>query len=50
LLETQGCRSCALSYSPQNTVARALYQSLGFVETGEIEDGELVARLSPDGC
>ena len=50
LLETGGCSSCALSYSPGNFVARDLYLSLGFVETGEIEDGELVARLSADGC
>ena len=49
LLETGGCGSCALSYSPGNSVARDLYLSLGFVETGEIEDGELVARLSPEG-
>jgi len=50
LLETGGCSSCALSCSPGNSVARDLYLSLGFVETGEIEDGELVARLSADGC
>jgi diamine N-acetyltransferase len=47
LLETEGCDSCALSYSPENAVARALYASLGFVETGEQEGDELVARLSP---
>lgn len=41
-----GPASChvALSYSPENSVARHLYQSLGFVETGEMEDGEIVAR------
>jgi diamine N-acetyltransferase len=49
LLETGGCSSCALSYSPGNSVARDLYLALGFVETGEIEDDELVARLSPSG-
>jgi diamine N-acetyltransferase len=49
LLETGGCSSCALSYSPSNAAARALYASMGFVETGEIEDDELVARLSPSG-
>ena len=36
----------ALSYQPENLVARRLYAGLGFVETGEEEDGELVARLS----
>jgi diamine N-acetyltransferase len=49
LLETGGCSSCALSYSPGNAAARALYASMGFVETGEMEDDELVARLSPSG-
>ena len=34
----------ALSYSPENTAARELYASLGFVETGEQEDDEVVAR------
>lgn len=38
--------SFALSYAPENR-ARALYQSLGFVETGEMEDEELVARYRP---
>jgi diamine N-acetyltransferase len=46
LLETEACSSCALSHAPENAVARALYASLGFVETGEQEGGELVARLS----
>jgi diamine N-acetyltransferase len=49
LLETGGCSSCALSYSPGNSVARDLYLALGFVETGEMEDDEPVARLSPSG-
>ena len=34
----------ALSYDPENTVARSLYASMGFVETGEISDNETVAR------
>ena len=47
LLRTEtGHTSFALSYRPDNVVARQLYASLGFVETGEEEDGELVARLS----
>ena len=36
----------ALSYQPENAVARRLYAGFGFVETGEEEDGEVVARLS----
>ena len=35
----------ALSYLPDNTAARKLYADLGFVETGEMEAGEIVARL-----
>jgi diamine N-acetyltransferase len=39
-----GCTGLALSYEPANTAARALYLSEGFVETGELEDDEVVAR------
>jgi len=45
LRDTQGCTSCALSYTADNAVARRLYAALGFVETGEMEDDEIVARL-----
>jgi diamine N-acetyltransferase len=34
-----------ISYEPDNDVARKLYASLGFVETGEIVDGEALALL-----
>jgi diamine N-acetyltransferase len=44
LRREQGCPSAALSYAPDNLAARALYASLGFAETGEREDDELVAR------
>ena len=44
LRDEQGCTSAALSYHAGNTWARGLYASLGFVETGEMEDDELVAR------
>ena len=36
--------NAALSYSPDNTVVRRLYADMGFVETGELEDDEVVAR------
>lgn len=35
------------SYVPDNVVAENLYRSLGFVETGAIEDGEVVVRKEP---
>lgn len=46
LAERAGGAGFALSYQPENTVARALYASLGFVETGEVDGDEVVARLS----
>jgi diamine N-acetyltransferase len=48
LRREQGCTSAAISYAPENTSAKALYHSLGFAETGEREDDELVARLRFD--
>lgn len=36
----------ALSYELENVVAKALYDSLGFVETGKIEYGEMVSVLT----
>lgn len=37
--------NAALSYHPGNTVARRLYAEMDFVETGELEDEEVIARL-----
>lgn len=36
---------CVTTYEPENNIARKLYQSLGFVETGEKDEGEDVAAL-----
>ena len=44
LAKQPGYREAALSYEPENTVARRLYAGLGFLETGERADDELVAR------
>ena len=38
-------KSVGISYEPNNDVARKLYASLGFVETGEIVEEEVVAEL-----
>ena len=35
-----------ISYEPDNEVGRKLYASLGFVETGEIHEGEVIAVLN----
>ena len=42
----------SISYMPENNVARKIYADLGFVETGDIVDGEVVARLAfgKQGC
>ena len=47
LIAEPGCPNVALSYAPDNTAARHLYRTLGFRETGETEDTELVARWQP---
>jgi len=39
-------RVVGISYEPNNEVARTLYASLGFQETGEIVDGEMLALLN----
>ncbi len=42
---TDGRVNVALSYHPGNAVARRLYADMGFVETGELDDDEVIARL-----
>ncbi|BCJ45153.1 spermidine acetyltransferase [Actinoplanes ianthinogenes] len=44
LIAEPGTPNVALSYQPENTAARSLYLALGFVETGETEGDEIVAR------
>ncbi len=39
------CQEIFTSYEPDNDVAAKLYRSLGFEDTGRIEDGELVVCL-----
>ena len=40
-----GCKQIVLSVNPANKGAQALYESLGFVKTGEVAYGEEVMRL-----
>lgn len=44
-LSLNGRSNLALSYAPDNTIAKHLYSDLGFVETGEMAEDEIVARL-----
>lgn len=37
--------ACVTSYNPENEVAKKLYASFGFVESGEMDDDEIVAVL-----
>lgn len=39
------CQEIFTSYKPGNHIAARLYRSLGFEDTGRIEDGELVVCL-----
>jgi len=40
-----GYQNFALSYIPANLAAKKLYTKLGFIETDEWEDNEIVARM-----
>ncbi|GHE29499.1 spermidine acetyltransferase [Streptosporangium violaceochromogenes] len=40
-----GCQRVRLSVAPHNEVARRLYASAGFRETGEIDEGEIMLAL-----
>ena len=44
-LRSQGHSEVRLSYVPGNTAAHRLYTRHGFVETGEVDDGERVMVL-----
>jgi diamine N-acetyltransferase len=45
LRRTPGCKRIRTSFEPTNAVAEALYESLGFRKTGEVDDGEVVVVL-----
>jgi diamine N-acetyltransferase len=45
MIERHGMEEIVLSYFRGNDVAAGLYRSLGFVETGEVEDGAHIKRL-----
>jgi len=39
------CTEIFLSFEPENHIARKLYESFGFEDTGRIEEGEIVYKL-----
>ena len=43
--ENERIKQVGISYEPENEVARKLYANLGFVEPGELLDGETLAVL-----
>ena len=43
--EDERIKNAGISYEPENEVARKLYASLGFVEPGELLEGETLAVL-----
>ena len=49
ILERHGCRELFLGFEPGNDVAERLYARVGFVPTGEIAAGEIIARLDLAG-
>lgn len=46
-LQHSGVKTIYLSFRPENTAARRLYDTLGFVEHEIEPDGEVVYRLGP---
>lgn len=44
--ENERIKQVGISYEPENEVARKLYANLGFVEPGEMLDGETLALLN----
>jgi diamine N-acetyltransferase len=45
MIERHGCGEIFLDYSPGNDAAERLYARMGFVPTGEVQGGEIEARL-----
>ncbi len=47
LINTKNCSKISISFEPENIVARKLYTSLGFIDTGHLIEDELLFEL---GC
>ncbi len=46
LSQIEDCREIYLSFYPENTGAEKLYSNIGFERTGELDQGEIVMRLT----
>ena len=46
MMPVKEAEACWLSYDPENLVAKALYASVGFEETGEMDEDEAIAVLT----
>lgn len=46
IIARTGCDAIFLSFEPENAGARQLYANLGFVDTGRVEEGEIVYRYA----
>jgi len=45
LMAKEECEAILLSFEPDNEIAKRMYEEVGFVDTGRIEEGEHVYRL-----
>ena len=49
LKEKKDCHNITLGHRPENHIADKLYTNLGFRDTGDIIDGEIIKRLEITG-
>jgi diamine N-acetyltransferase len=47
--QTYACKEIFIGFNPTNVNARKFYESVGFVDTGRIEDEEFIFRLPLEG-
>lgn len=45
-IAARGGQKVKISYVPRNTVAARMYEKMGFVDKGEVEEGEIVVEMN----